>query len=296
MPDECKYDGVNWWNNYYTYRKVLWEIFWQIYPRGIMSIVFLDDVKITDEKTKKLIVYRCIRWLPIRKIKFLYHDLKKTYTQEPWRFIPCQIYMTVGQINIKASNGRYLRPVEIREDMIEGGHRKLLHGCDLILDVDGPTELPTEKRLQIAHQVAGSIIDVLKEYKVGYSIVFSGGRGFHIYISNNGFLEAGVAPHDEKTREKLATFILSHIKTPKGIQIGKYIDPIQLIGVPYTLHGSSGLVRLPLTKKQFENFDLALAQKEHVLKLLYRLSREARRGLVWREGHLHGLLEACPFL
>lgn len=171
----------------------------------------------------------------------------------------------------------YLRQVDENGKKIEllKGWEDAIFGFDFALDVDSKEE-NIKKRIEMAHNVTAKIIDFLDKYNVQMTCKFSGNRGFHINImwryrrNNQNILELGkyFEPNEFiPVNKNLYRFITDSCLNKKEKEL---IDDTIYTGkrvwtLDYSLH-TSGLVALPLERKQFETFDLSLVDPYYIIK------------------------------
>jgi len=235
---------------------------------------------------------RPVRYLVVLRPQFLRKDLAKLCLDERFRYNPAHIFTSIEWVR-KTVNGRVVKPGELRKKW-----RELVYGRDAVLDIDVEGKNASIKeRIEEAHDIAGRVIDYLREEKLPFCIVFSGSKGFHIYIPFPCIEEAIrrlslEIPLKWPEISRLAIRIQEEVVRGAGVEglvCRSTFDIVKdVIRVPYSVHPSTGLVALPLSLRQFENFDLEALRPEEVLAL----RGLGRRGMVQQRGDLAGLLES----
>lgn len=129
---------------------------------------------------------------------------------------------------------------------------------------------------------------LLDKYSVPYSIKFSGSKGFHITIPSEQLPKRRItaqADDDESLfnwLKQFAEMIDLKLDLPtldKGI-----FDPRRIWKVSYSWVCETGLICLPLTDEQFNDFDLSMVEPINVLKNGVR-----NRGDLTRKGRVEAL-------
>ena len=159
-----------------------------------------------------------------------------------WQNTPKHSYMSVS----------YYEYPKVR-DMVE----KVRHGADLIFDLDAD-HIPAckyydnGKRLLRVKRETFKLIDVLLKYyrfdEDDLQVVFSGGRGYHVYVS--GYK---VAFYDWKQRKNIAI----EVRAKYGIFIDVPVtkDEFRLIRIPGSIHGDANLLCKTVALNDLEDFN-----------------------------------------
>ena len=143
-------------------------------------------------------------------------------------------------------------------------------GYDFAIDIDGNT-------IDEAYKDAKKVKALFDGFGVSYSLRFSGLRGFHFVVPYEYF-----APKDMKLKEvvKLCEHIafgISAVEDITSIDLSIY-QPQRVLKAPYSIGGGTN-VCLPLSDKEFENFNIKDMQIDNVLK---RVNLKGR-GLLQRQ-------------
>lgn len=161
---------------------------------------------------------------------------------------------------------------------------------DLVIDIDGdklvdnPDDMTREEIVDRAHEEAAKIKSFLDEHNAPYYVSFSGGRGFHLGIQRDHIKQLIDSQSFKATGGQFAKFIEERTGAQMDHEI--YTDK-RIFRVPYSVHADSGLLCLPLTDDQFENFDLKMAYPPHAKRKL-----DIRdRGLAERVGRAVHIIE-----
>lgn len=125
--------------------------------------------------------------------------------------------------------------------------------------------------------------ELFDKYKIPYSLRFSG-SGFHINIEGSNMpskSEEGVISKLEFY--KLMVYEISTLLNLPSLDKSIY-DMRRIWKLPYTIDYKTGLVCLPLTDRQFDNFNINLVKPENVVEMNIR-----DRGLLTRPGNIENM-------
>src|SRR3989338_6776314 len=150
-----------------------------------------------------------------------------------------------------------------------------------ILDYYSRQDIQNQKGLKEAGKVGQILIEALEQFGIkGYSIKFSGSRGFHIGIPFESFPEE-IMYVSQVSRDfpRVPKVIIDYLKyyTYKDLRTA-FSEPVEkvvtidsavisarhLFRMPYALHPKTWLVSLPISKDELENFDTAKAKVENL--------------------------------
>ncbi len=151
-----------------------------------------------------------------------------------------------------------------------------LIGYDFILDLDNDD-------MEKSYADAVTIKEIFDNNKIGYSTNFSGNRGFHFRVPDKFVSFIPLADRPEKLLGLAKT--LNKFTKYKSVDLSVYKKK-QLLKIPYTIDGSTGLVVMPLSDKQFNEFDQTSLLPETILED----NKLGFRGLQTREGSWDGVL------
>lgn len=153
----------------------------------------------------------------------------------------------------------------------DGTYLDLMAGYDYAIDIDA-------KDLKKAWKDAKPIKDIFDQYKIPYSLKFSGSKGFHFVIDYK-WITLNFKPTE--LGEKFATITNNLIIDLKL----KYVDDTiydhrRVLKLPYSLCNKEGkeYVCLPLTDEQFEGFKVENMELQNVANL-----RLFKRGIIERD-------------
>jgi len=244
------YDGLRLWEEYYSAdERIIWEM---------LKAVRFRELAFTFRTNPQGYRKKAFRGRNVIKRRALLHWLKKYLCREEFRHIPCDIFMGIRRL--KKGYGPSTRAHIILKNAQYWGY-------DVVIDIDG--EGPTlEDRIEIAWRTAKSIKELLDTLEAPYAIVFSGSRGFHIWLfwedlKQHFPLEAW----PDVFKLSLVPFIAKKAKADIHLIDTSQFAPHGLIRVWYSIHPLSGLACLPLSDHQFENFHLDLAEPRSVRSL-----------------------------
>lgn len=163
---------------------------------------------------------------------------------------------------------RHLTADKERADLSSADGR-VAWGVDFTSDVDAKT-------IEEAKAETTKLIKYYKKEGIKPRIIFSGSKGFHTHIPFEDLVsKMGVKKKDTYTAKEV-TDIITRIRDEILEKSGAKADPQvgsserQLIRLGFSYHYKSGFVALPLTKKQFDNFDLEMVKPENVFKTAIR--------------------------
>jgi len=159
-----------------------------------------------------------------------------------------------------------------------------------MIDFDFAIDLDSDKDIMISWKDAKKIKKLFDEYKLPYSLKFSGGRGFHFLIEGKWFNPKMKAKNKVLLYGKLAKIIMIMCKIKEHDKGGTFDDSIyddrRIFKIAYSLQNKDGkeYVCLPLSDEQFNNFRLEDMELMNVMKK----NRLFKRGLLTRD---YGLSE-----
>lgn len=204
-----------------------------------------------------------IYWNTLLELKI--KELKKRGIE-----LPENKLINIAWEEISPNSNRYVNNKEINE-FWRKNYDKALIGQDIILDFDH------EKIYGYAYDDTMKVAKFLDKYKVPYSVMFSGKKGFHLRIDWNNIYKAFKddtnlfykdGRYKPKVFEKMYKNFADSLIDILGL---KWLDKScifrrQPSRLPYSIH-ASGNVALPLDKCQLENFNIEMTKPEEVLKL-----------------------------
>lgn len=180
-----------------------------------------------------------------------------------------------GAVSFHCSVERWRNPLQLKLDMRKQDFDDLRIGWDFILDID------CHRGLKEAGIAAKIFVEMLEQFGIkGYSIKFSGSRGFHIGIPFESFPEeimyvSQVSRDFPRVPKVIIDYIKYYSYKDLSAAFNENLNKIltldsgvistrHLFRMPYALHPKTWLVSLPIAKDQLENFDKATAKAEGV--------------------------------
>ena len=180
-----------------------------------------------------------------------------------------------GAVSFHCSVERWSNPLLLKTEMRKNEFDELRIGWDLILDID------CHRGLKEASTAAKIFVEALEQFDIkGYSIKFSGSRGFHIGVPFESFPEEIMyVSHVEKDFPRIPKIIIEYLKyfTAKDLRAAFNENPEKvltldsaiiaarhLFRMPYSLHPTTWLSSIPLSKDELENFDKERAKAQNV--------------------------------
>lgn len=142
------------------------------------------------------------------------------------------------------------------------------YGADLLIDLDMKGK-DIEKVARKTKKEASKILKYLCKLNVPLLCSFSGRQGFHIKIESDTLTPK--FSYDMEDLKKLAGFICKKAKVnvkPSKTKTWADLSVIHIRGlvrVLNSLHPKSLRVALPLTKKQFEDFDINITDPYYIM-------------------------------
>jgi len=180
-----------------------------------------------------------------------------------------------GAVSLHGSVERWSDPLKLKRESTKKDLDALRVGWDLIIDID------CDHGLDYAKKAALVIVDALEQFGIkSYGVKFSGNRGFHIGVPFEAFpAEIMGIGNVEKQFPDIPKAIIQYLtyftkKTLKK-EFGEEPDNIlkldaavaasrHLIRIPYCIHRKTGLVSIPLNKKEISGFQPGMAEIKHV--------------------------------
>jgi hypothetical protein len=151
-------------------------------------------------------------------------------------------------------------------------------GADLVIDID------VKNDYKQAFKEGRKVLDFLDSYKAPYRIKFSGGSGPHIIIPYEAFPESLSGGRFERAHKLL--FQIINQRSRAGHIDGSFTSTGHFYRIPYSLNEHTGLVSLPLTREQYDDFTLSMAEVSNVqvneewFQEPDELSKEALAGVI----------------
>lgn len=168
-------------------------------------------------------------------------------------------------------------------DRLRGGgeYEKLMNSHDFAIDIDS-------KNVNTAWKEAKKVKEMFDEYKLPYSLKFSGSKGFHFHIDSNYTMLENYKIIEHPRAFGIAVNNLIDDENLKCIDTSIY-DPRRILKIAYSLNYKDGkeYVCLPLTDEQFEKWKLENMELDNVLYGENRV-KLFKRGMCVRN---HGLDE-----
>jgi hypothetical protein len=256
---------------YYANYNVRMEIIKQQMHR---ETVFLPYSKLMDKKM------RPIRWLKCNFIAMLLRnmDFFSFLEKEMNLYYSLAKYPNMPMFNFQSHDKK-----EEQRIWLEEFHRYITQ-YDMFIETDNPD-------WRKSYVESKKIKELYDKFKVEYSVKFSGTKGFHFLIpyENWLFLEKPIfKPILKKIHEfddlvgymKLVAEVIYYIEGIKNIDLS-VIDVKRFIKSGYSWDVNSGLIALPLSDEQFENFNEDMVKPDNVLKM-----NLFKRGMLYRNSNL----------
>ena len=245
-------------NNWYNQTFILLEM---VKCLGRRELVFLEkqNPTIIDRRSKTI---RCCNGFTIDLIKKnleAFRILKFPYV------IFYYSLMSFRQLPMFSFSPQ-IRTQQYHEWSDSGGYKEQFMGYDLAFDLDGET-------IPQAQKDAIHIIKVFDEFKLPYSVRFSGSRGFHITIEYRWLPQL-----PEKEIVKLLNQLGYAMKMIDNLLTldDSIFDSRRVLKLPYSF--DRGNIVLPLSDAQLQDFSLDIVKPNYVLKQI----RIKDRGLLTR--------------
>ncbi len=206
-----------------------------------------------------------------------------------------------GAVSFHCSVERWQNPLLLRTEMRKSELDELRTGWDLILDID------CHRSLKEAGKAAQIFAEALEQFEIkGYSIKFSGSRGFHIGVPFESFPEEIMyVSHVEKDFPRIPKAIIEYLKFYANKDLRAVFDENpdkvltldsaiisarHLFRMPYSLHPKTWLSSIPVSKDELENFDKEKAKAQNV-----KVEKKFLDAKIARENEAVELLQAAIF-
>ena len=178
-----------------------------------------------------------------------------------------------GATSFHFSEEHWSNPLLLKPGMTKSQLDNLRIGWDLILDIDGP--------LEYSKIVSNLISEALQFHDVeNFTVKYSGNKGFHIAVPFNAFPEK---VDNKNTRDLfpdgprvIASYLKDMIKDEVKNKIPEN-DPFSIVDIdtilisnrhmfraPYSYHEKSGLISIPINRKNILNFNKENATPENI--------------------------------
>jgi hypothetical protein len=216
---------------------------------------------------RDVLLFEMVKLLRNRELAVLYDDgvglrnlagyarplFIEALTKVEWEHKP-RFYSSIARIpKVPFSSWDFSKRADERDE-ITAVWREQANEYDFVIDMDGDK----------AYEEAKILKGLFDKEHVPYSLNFSGSRGFHFRVEGSWF--------NMSVEDKILYFACAaeHYKDNLGLSsIDLSIYKLRsLIKLPYSIDGKSGLVVLPLTDEQFNDFDKERLTPENVFKEL----------------------------
>jgi hypothetical protein len=134
--------------------------------------------------------------------------------------------------------------------------RRRQEGADLVMDID------VKGDYKEAFRDGRKILDFLDSYNAPYRVKFSGGSGPHIIIPYEAFPESLSGGRFDRAHKLLFQIITS--RSGASHVDGSFTSTGHFYRMPYSLNEITGLVSLPLTREQYDDFTPSMAEVSNV--------------------------------
>jgi len=240
----------------------------------INTMKFRESIFIATNRRKP------IRCLKINAVRFLYKNFDK------FQFFGDEnlynIYSSVAHFpDFPMFSWNYEEKQE-QQSKFNANFMDYVKGYDFFVDLDNPNP-------ELVHASSTRLKNIYDDYKIMYSLPYSGTKGFHFNVNYENFPEKlKNIPFDKLANLfKLFAYELKLMEKVRDIDTSIF-DLRRIRKTPYSVTYPYYRVALPLSDEQFENFSL----KEVFLPNLIEDTQSIRkRGLLTRKGKPEALLE-----
>ena len=230
---------------YYQTRKIMFEIVKQTKQR---EVAFLQ--KIPTEQYQNFAVRQINAW----NIELMLKNMERF----DFFKIPMNIYYSLARY--KSIPMASFEPKERKEDYKKWAldWKNQFTGMDFAFDIDN-------KDLKKAWKDANTIKQFFDARLMPYTISFSGNKGFHLEIPQENI--AGIKDADEwvLAYQTLVSVIKKKLKV-KSLD-DSITDAKRIFKIKYSWDVKSGLICLPLTDEQFDNFKVDMVIPDNVIQM-----------------------------
>lgn len=224
-----------------------------------------------DQPQKQALWWNILRETRSREVGFLGRSrMHRSYSLGTMKFLIGQLYKRFGEPETEDVYWHFYRSIELVKQVVNGKPLKLpgewiRWGFDYCIDIDSKKET-VPLAVKESKKEAQKIFDLFNKYNAKYTIKFSGRKGLHFIVPWKE-LTPYFKPDDYPLiPRKLTEFVIEKADlNPEFIDMGLY-GIKKLFKTAYSIHPDTGLIALPLSKKQFENFDPDMTTPKNVLK------------------------------
>ena len=231
--------------DYYMQRKILFEIVKQLKQREVAFLQKIPNEKYQNFAVRQINAFSIDMLLKnIERFDFFKIPSNMYYSLAKYRFMPIASF----------------EPTQRKEDYKKWAQewKSQFISMDFAFDIDN-------KDIHKAWLDAGIIKDYFDKNNIPYTLAFSGSKGFHIEIPQENI--TGIKDTDEwvLAYQSLVNLIKRRLKV-KFLD-ASITDAKRIFKVKYSLDVKSGLVCLPLTDEQFNDFSTDICLPENVINL-----------------------------
>jgi hypothetical protein len=258
-----------------------WEILrkkWMGNDNVLFNI--LDGIKYRETvlirlptETRKTTTIRCIK---ANALKFLAQNFERfNYYHHPYN-----LYSSLAQFPNLPSMSFNVKVRRQQMDEFNEHYESYIKGYDFLFDIDN-------EDLKLAYAQMYKLKTMLSEFRVPYTVTFSGGKGFHVRVAYEDFpkyLTEMSYPELSATLKRCAENV-NIIHNLNSIDLAIF-DLRRIAKAPYSVVYPYYTIALPLSDEQIDNFSLEM------VSLPYQLARTKelyKRGTLKRKGTPDGV-------
>lgn len=217
-----------------------------------------------------------IRCIKANAIPYLISNFKR------YKFIeqPFNMYQSLGMFPNMPMFSFSINERREQQDQFNDNFLDYMKGYDLLLDIDN-------EDLRLAYSSAVLTKKIFDDYKLPYTCLFSGKKGFHFRIEYNLFPLALKKLTMEALCDLFKDFAYNFAKKHNipDLDLGIY-DLRRIAKTPYSIVYPYYFVALPLSDQQFNNFTFEMVSLPFLLE-----QNIHRRGLLTRIGDSENMIK-----
>lgn len=220
------------------------------------------------------------RMLKINAVRFLYKNFERYDFFEQDNLF--NVYHSVATIPDMPMSSFNLNKKREQMSKFNIDYENMITKYDLFIDLDNPD-------FELVYSSAVRLKRIFDDYKIKYSLVYSGTKGFHFTVRYDDFPDKlKQIPIKRLCRIfKLFAYELKIVHKIKDLDVTVF-DLRRIMKVPYSVVYPYYRVALPLSDEQFNNFNLDMVS---LATLIFDVDNIKNRGVLIRQGDPNGLYQ-----
>lgn len=201
--------------------------------------------------------------------------LSKNFERFKFLSTPCNLYASLAKYPNMPMFSFNMKTRGEQREKFNIDYMSMMVSYDLLIDIDN-----TDMKIAYAHTY--KVKKILDDYKVSYTAIYSGSKGFHLRVYYEDFpqwIKDLSKPELIDLLKRLGENI-RFINNISSLDIGIF-DSRRIAKVPYSIVYPYYLVALPLSDDQFNNFKIEMVSPVYWLDHAQEIYK---RGNLKREG------------